>query len=159
MSPLPSLDGDQKSSQMCHKNVQPQGPRYLRHLSPSPLSIEIPSPSPLNLIFCSARINHLVISSRLCITCQSMRLCQHFGLIFYSERTLYSSSGTLPPSANNANILILFFLFPQFHLLLIPCQAEVTPDTKQGKVMARYPPSLNMNELNSAEIERDSHGF
>ena len=32
MSPLPSLDGDQKSSQMCHKNVQPQGPRYLRHL-------------------------------------------------------------------------------------------------------------------------------
>ena len=63
------------------------------------------------------------------------------------------------PSANNANILILFFLFPQIHLLLIPCQAEVTPDTKQGKVMARYPPSLNMNELNSAEIERDSHGF
>ena len=124
-----------------------------------PLSIEIPSPSPLNLIFCSARINHLVISSRLCITCQSMRLCQHFGLIFYSERTLYSSSGTLPPSANNANILILFFLFPQFHLLLIPCQAEVTPDTVQGKVMARHPPSLNMNELNSAEIERDSHGF
>ena len=64
-----------------------------------------------------------------------------------------------PYSANNSNILILFFLFPQFHLLLIPCQAEVTPDTKQGKVMGRYPPSLNMNELHSAEIERDSHGF
>ena len=64
-----------------------------------------------------------------------------------------------PPFCQYANILILFFLFPQFHLLLIPCQAEETPDTKQGKVMARYPPSLNMNELNSAEIERDSHGF
>ena len=50
-------------------------------------------------------------------------------------------------------------MFPQFHLLLIPCQAEVTPDTKQGKVMGRFPPSLYMNELNSAEIERDSHGF
>ena len=36
VSPLPSLDGDQKSSQMCHKNVQPQRQRYLRHLGPPP---------------------------------------------------------------------------------------------------------------------------